>query len=61
MKHTYRETTDECQGCGATANERKRNQPTQPQGLANCPHCGADKCCLCDMGDDVNCGNCPED
>lgn len=22
------------------------------------PHCGADKCCMCDMGDDVRCMSC---
>lgn len=58
MMTNYRETDDECPGCGATDGDRKRNQPTRPQGLSECPHCGAEKCCMCDMGDDVECGSC---
>lgn len=60
MSHNYRETDEECQGCGAGPGDRKRNKPSEPQGLSNCPHCGTDKCCMCDMGDDVACGNCPD-
>ncbi len=59
--HNYRETDDECIGCGATAVERRKNKPTEPQGLSECPACGAAKCCMCDMGDDVECGNCPDE
>ncbi len=58
MQHNYRETDEDCKGCGATAGDRKRNQPTQPQGLSSCPHCEANKCCMCDMGDDVGCVRC---
>lgn len=54
----YRETDEECQGCGATAADRNRSVPHSPQGLSNCPHCGTDKCAICDMGDDVECANC---
>ena len=61
MKHNYRETTEDCQGCGATAGDRKRNQPTEPQGLSNCSICATDKCSMCDMGDDVTCGNCEDE
>ena len=61
MSHNYRKTTDECGGCGATEHDRSRNKPHEPQGLSECPHCGEDKCCMCDMGDDVYCGNCPTD
>ncbi|MGE4843356.1 MULTISPECIES: hypothetical protein [Buttiauxella] len=46
--------TDEiktCEGCG---NE-------EPERIETCPHCGADKCDLCDMGDNVECGNCPDE
>jgi hypothetical protein len=57
----YRETDDECPGCGATAEDRKDNKPNEPQGLATCPSCGAEKCCMCDMGDDVECVSCPEE
>lgn len=54
----YRETDAVCQGCGATSAERRQSNPMQPQGLSDCPHCGAEKCSMCDMGDDVECGNC---
>ena len=54
----YRETEDECQGCGATAKDRKENKPDAPQGLEDCPFCGHTKCCMCDMGDDVECPSC---
>jgi hypothetical protein len=57
----YRETDDECPGCGATAADRKRNKPDAPQGLETCPHCGTEKCCMCDMGDDVECISCDTD
>lgn len=59
MIHNYRETAEDCQGCGATAADRSKNAPGRPQGLSNCPHCATDKCAMCDMGDDVECGNCP--
>ncbi len=58
MAQNYRETDDECPGCGATAAERQRNKPGAPQGLSECPHCGTEKCCMCDMGDDVECISC---
>jgi hypothetical protein len=54
----YRETNDECPGCGATADDRKKNRPEDQQGLSECRHCGALKCCMCDMGDDVECISC---
>lgn len=54
----YQESDDECPGCGATAGDRKRNQPDRPQGLETCPHCNTLKCCMCDMGDDVECISC---
>lgn len=40
-----------CNGCG---NEN-------PEYVKECPYCGSDKCNRCDMGDDVECGNCPEE
>lgn len=58
MSLNYRETDDECPGCGATSADRKHNKPNEPQGLSECPHCGTEKCTMCDMGDDVECGNC---
>jgi len=57
----YRETTDECPSCGATARDRLSNKPNEPQGLETCPHCMAEKCCMCDMGDDVECQSCSEE
>ncbi len=53
--------TETCEGCGATASDRQNNKPDSPQELSECPHCGSQKCCMCDMGDDVECGNCPDD
>ncbi len=58
MSLNYRETDDECPGCGATARDRRDNKPNSPQGLSECPQCGAEKCCMCDMGDDVECASC---
>lgn len=54
----YRETDDECPSCGASARDRKQNKPNEPQGLETCPFCRSEKCCMCDMGDDVECGSC---
>lgn len=54
----YRESDDDCSGCGSTAAERARSRAGEPPGLSDCPHCGATKCSLCDLGDDVECGNC---
>ena len=61
MNQNYRETDDECRGCGAGPYDRRHNKPSDPQGLSSCPHCGSDKCCMCDLGDDVECGNCPNE
>ena len=61
MSYNYRESDDDCQGCGATAADRKANNPDERQGLSTCPHCATDKCCMCEMGDDVECGNCDAD
>jgi len=55
------ETEDKCPGCGATAVARKNNKPDHPQGLEECPYCGNLKCCMCDMGDDVECPSCDLD
>lgn len=57
----YRPSDLICCGCGATADERQRLRPDMPQGLSVCPYCDAEKCAVCDMGDDVECGNCPDD
>ena len=58
MSINYRETDDECPGCGATYGDRQRNRPDDPQGLSECGYCGTEKCCMCDMGDDVECISC---
>lgn len=54
----YQESNEECSGCGATSEDRRRNRPGDPQGLSECPHCGGSKCCMCDMGDEVECSGC---
>lgn len=38
----------ECEGCGNEA----------PDYIKQCPHCGGEKCSVCDMGDDTSCINC---
>ncbi len=58
MSLNYRETDGDCQGCGATCTDRQYNKPDALQGISECPHCGAEKCCMCDMGDDVECISC---
>lgn len=42
----------ECEGCGDYHYKAK---------ITECPHCGSEKCPTCDMGDDTNCGNCPNE
>lgn len=54
----YQETDRTCSGCGATASDRANNKPGEPQGLEECPHCGGQKCCMCDLGDDTSCISC---
>lgn len=56
----YRETDDECPSCGASAADRAHNKPERPQGLDTCPYCKSEKCCMCDMGDDVECPSCED-
>lgn len=53
----YRNTDEDCPGCGSTAAERKAAGHTY-SGLSVCPHCESEKCAMCDMGDDVECGSC---
>lgn len=58
--------TTECPGCGsslADREERARQSPEDnlPTGLLDCPHCGAKKCAMCDMGDDVECVSCGDE
>jgi hypothetical protein len=55
--------TDECSGCGSTRADReqyrkKNSDDTISVDTKLCPHCGAQKCCMCDMGDDVACTAC---
>lgn len=52
--------TDECPSCGSSALDRSRSKPDSPQGLNDCPYCASLKCCMCDMGDDVECLSCPD-
>jgi hypothetical protein len=54
----YRETTDTFPACGAAARDRAQNKPRSQQGLETCPYCNSEKCCMCDMGDDVECAAC---
>lgn len=44
----------QCGGCGSLPYERA----TDAKPLRECPHCGGEKCAICDMGDDVECGAC---
>ncbi len=60
MSLHYRETEADCKGWGASLAERN-NHGSDPSGLSECPQCGADKCCVCDMGDDVECVSCDAD
>lgn len=57
----------ECECCGSTAADRLNkltndilNFPKEKHEayLKPCPHCGATKCSMCDMGDDVYCISC---
>lgn len=48
----------ECAGCGSTPEEREKHDGRP--GLRRCPHCGAEKCCVCDLGDDVECASCDD-
>lgn len=41
-------STRKCVGCGNTS----------PEYVTTCPHCGAEKCHACDMGDDTCCLHC---
>ena len=55
---------DECPGCGSSFLDRERRAAQYPDdklptGLSTCPHCGSQKCSMCDMGDDVECISCP--
>jgi len=47
---------DTCPGCGATPADRAKRDDYL--GLRECPHCGTQKCALCDPGDDVECISC---
>lgn len=59
----------ECPGCGSTPKDRAdylaRNNDADHDAdddkLRSCPHCGSLKCCMCDMGDDVECVSCNTD
>jgi hypothetical protein len=53
----------ECPGCGSSHEDRLKRSQQHPEdgiptGLSDCPHCGAKKCCMCDMGDDTDCISC---
>lgn len=55
----------ECPGCGSTLADREAKQARSPGDeipvtLSKCPHCEASKCCMCDMGDDVECLSCTD-
>lgn len=53
----YRNTYDECPSCDSTYKDRNDTGNTYT-GLSECPYCGTEKCCICDMGDDVECPSC---
>ncbi len=46
-----------CDGCGSTETDRI-NAGCEDTGLKECRYCGASKCEMCDMGDDVDCMTC---
>lgn len=53
----------ECPCCGSSLADRegyraRNNDSDIPVDLKRCPHCGSEKCCMCDMGDDVPCLGC---
>lgn len=55
-----------CPGCGSSLQERLSKATRYPSeristAIRECPHCGAGKCCMCDMGNDVECPSCPDD
>lgn len=55
---------NECPGCGSTLADRTTyaaGADDVPLGFRDCPHCGTAKCCMCDMGDDVECVSCDGD
>lgn len=48
-----------CPNCGAMPHDRAKRDDYRE--LRECPFCSALKCSMCDMGDDVGCGNCEGD
>lgn len=48
----------DCPACGAAPADRQRIGDYLE--LRECPHCGAQKCAFCDMGDDVPCSSCED-
>lgn len=57
---------EQCPGCGSDLADRERYRQQNgdesiPLDLTTCPHCGSKKCCMCDMGDDVECVSCNND
>lgn len=54
---------DNCPGCGSSPRDRARlradnGEANSDDAFKNCPRCGSEKCCVCDMGDDVECVSC---
>lgn len=54
---------EECPGCGSALKDREekaKRSPDEalPTNLTRCPYCGAQKCVMCDMGDDTECISC---
>lgn len=68
MTH-FPDPKDECPGCGSSYIDRRDyaargavpGEGTISTELIDCPHCYAKKCCMCDMGDDVECQLCGGD
>ena len=60
-----RETDDTCPGCGSSLKDREQKAKRYPNdnvptGFTTCEFCGSSKCCMCDMGDDVECPSCED-
>ena len=50
-----KEGIEKCPTCGATDEHSNYWHMT-----TKCLYCGSEKCSMCDLGDDVECVNCPE-
>jgi len=59
---------EECKCCGSRPDARKRylggidaSERTKVEEFTKCPFCSSQKCCMCDMGNDVRCTSCVDE